>query len=183
MKDSLPRIYMGIQYIPATLQCTLSRVLLEKYTRQTVRATLHHVSLKGSYAINVLITDNITIQKLNHDFRGKNMPTDVLSFPDLYYPLIQPIDEVTWKASIIDTGMEIRENTARKIYIGDIAISWETIVRQAKNAGHSALKEYLYLVSHGMLHLIGYDDQTQSGYEAMTGIQNGVLALFPSLKY
>ncbi len=59
--------------------------------------------------------------------------------------------------------------------LGDIVMSWPTIVQQAKEAGHSSLYELLYLLAHGVLHLVGYDDHTEAGYQAMVRIQEAVL--------
>jgi len=54
-------------------------------------------------------------------------------------------------------------------------ISWPTVLRQAREAGHSPIYELLYLLSHGVLHLIGYDDQTEAGYQAMVDLQQAIL--------
>jgi probable rRNA maturation factor len=62
------------------------------------------------------------------------------------------------------------------LHLGDIAIARETVNRQAEQAGHSAAYEVAYLFVHGVLHLIGYDDQTDAGYRAMVAIQEAVLA-------
>lgn len=59
--------------------------------------------------------------------------------------------------------------------LGDIVISWPAVVRQAAGAGHDPTYELLYLLSHGVLHLIGYDDQTEAGYQAMVQIQQAVM--------
>jgi probable rRNA maturation factor len=61
------------------------------------------------------------------------------------------------------------------MHLGDIVISWPTVVRQATGADHKAAYELLYLLSHGVLHLIGYDDQTEAGYQAMIRIQLAVM--------
>ena len=53
--------------------------------------------------------------------------------------------------------------------------SWPTLLRQAAEAGHSPLYELLYLLSHGVLHLVGYDDHNEAGYQAMVQIQQSVL--------
>jgi probable rRNA maturation factor len=60
--------------------------------------------------------------------------------------------------------------------LGDIAISYEAVKRQAAEAGHSAAWEFCYLLVHGVLHLAGYDDQTQAGYNAMVTLQDEILA-------
>ena len=62
------------------------------------------------------------------------------------------------------------------LHLGDIALSRDAIERQAEQAGHSAAWELAYLLSHGVLHLVGYDDQTDAGYQAMVAHQEAVLA-------
>ena len=59
--------------------------------------------------------------------------------------------------------------------LGDIVMSWPAILRQAQDAEHAPAYELLYLLSHGVLHLVGYDDQTEAGYQAMIRIQQAVL--------
>ena len=60
--------------------------------------------------------------------------------------------------------------------LGDIAISWPTVQLQASEAGHSISYELLFLLCHGVLHLVGYDDQTEAGYNEMVRLQKTLLA-------
>ena len=62
------------------------------------------------------------------------------------------------------------------LHLGDIAISRDAVVRQAQAAGHSVAWECAYLFAHGLLHLVGYDDSTDAGYQAMVAHQEAVLA-------
>ncbi|HEX6121937.1 MAG TPA: rRNA maturation RNase YbeY [Ktedonobacterales bacterium] len=62
------------------------------------------------------------------------------------------------------------------LHLGDIAISREAVARQAMRAGHSPAWELAYLLAHGVLHLVGYDDHTDAGYAAMVAHQEAVLA-------
>jgi probable rRNA maturation factor len=62
------------------------------------------------------------------------------------------------------------------LHLGDIAIARETVIRQAERAGHSPAYEAAFLLVHGVLHLVGYDDHTEAGYRAMVAIQEAVLA-------
>lgn len=62
------------------------------------------------------------------------------------------------------------------LYLGDIALSHEAVKRQATQAGHSVAWECAYLLAHGVLHLAGYDDQTDAGYKAMVAHQEAILA-------
>ncbi|HEX8925106.1 MAG TPA: rRNA maturation RNase YbeY [Terriglobales bacterium] len=89
-------------------------------------------ALKGEVAI--LLTDNTEIQQLNRDFRGKNKPTDVLSFPS------------------DANGMA-----------GDIAISLDIAEENGNSLGHGTLTELQVLVLHGMLHLAGHDHENDDG--------------------
>jgi probable rRNA maturation factor len=93
------------------------------------------VRLKG--AISVLLTTDTKVKTLNRDFRRKNKPTDVLSFP----------------AAEISRG-EVA---------GDLAISVDTARKQAREQGHSLGIEIKVLILHGLLHLAGYDHETDAG--------------------
>lgn len=62
------------------------------------------------------------------------------------------------------------------LLLGDVALSRQAIARQAAQAGHRAAWELAYLLVHGVLHLVGYDDQTDAGYAAMVAHQEAVLA-------
>jgi len=84
--------------------------------------------------ISVLLTDDRGIRVLNREWRRKDRPTDVLSFPD--------------------TASDARRSAPR---LGDIVISTGTARRQARDAGHSYLTELKVLALHGLLHLLGYD--------------------------
>jgi probable rRNA maturation factor len=95
------------------------------------------VKLRGE--VTVLLTTDAAIRHLNRRFRGKNKATDVLSFP---------ADEL------------IRE---REGIAGDLAISVSTARRQAADQGHSLRDEIKILMLHGLLHLAGYDHETDNG--------------------
>ena len=110
------------------VRSTLQRALL---------AAQKCVPLKGEVA--VMLTDDKGIRKLNRTFRGKNKPTDVLSFP------------------AADPQLGIA---------GDLAISVETAARQAAAEGHPLRIELRILILHGVLHLAGYDHETDSGQMA-----------------
>lgn len=94
--------------------------------------------------LSLVFCDDDFIQKLNKDYRGKNEPTDVLSFP---------IDEENFEP-------EIR-------MLGDIVISIETAMRQAENLNHPPLLEVVFLLIHGLLHLHGYDHKQKLARKKM----------------
>jgi len=87
------------------------------------------------------------------------------------------------KGMVVILGDEGAENDAFDddsifwpTHLGDIAISRETAVRQAQQAGHSAAYEVAFLFVHGVLHLVGFDDHTDAGYQAMVAHQEAALA-------
>ncbi|MDK2946166.1 rRNA maturation RNase YbeY [Geotoga petraea] len=99
----------------------------------------------GNFELNIFLTDNKTIEEYNSKFRGKSIPTDVLSFE---YGLKEEI-------------------------IGDIVISIEMIKEQAKNFNNTFEEEFFYILIHGVLHILGYDHtNTDDQEEEMFKIQN-----------
>ncbi len=109
----------------------LSRAGLGRF----VKAAQAAVGLQGE--VDVLLTDDRTLRRLNREFRGKDKATDVLSFP-----------------AVEDIAAE---------HAGDLAISLETAARQAREHGHSLRDEVRVLLLHGLLHLSGMDHETDRG--------------------
>jgi probable rRNA maturation factor len=100
------------------------------------------VGLQGT--VDVLLADDATLKRLNKTFRGKNKATDVLSFPA--------------GATTVFFGEPDGPELA-----GDLAISLETAARQAAQYGHSLRDEVRVLLLHGVLHLVGFDHEVDSG--------------------
>ncbi len=108
-------------------------------TKQTLNrfltAAQTAVRLRGE--VTVLLTTDLAIRRLNRQFRGKNKATDVLSFP--------------------------AEGLSAQGMAGDLAISVETALRQAAEQGHALTCELKVLILHGLLHLAGYDHESDTG--------------------
>ncbi len=109
----------------------LTELALDRFVARARRAA----GLRA--AVNVLVTSNAELRELNRRFRGKDQPTDVLSFPAL-------------------PGLKPR-------YAGDIAISAEIAAHNARTLGHTAAEEIKILALHGILHLRGYDHERDRG--------------------
>ncbi len=160
----------------AAVQALVSSQELE----QVVNATLAQAHITLPVMLTVFITDDEGIREMNQQYREQNKPTDVLSFPLLDTPLVDAPADQLWQPS-----EEAQANSAATpafvtppellTNLGDIVISWPTVQRQAAEIGHNARYELFYLVSHGTLHLIGYDDHSEAGYAAMVHIQESVL--------
>lgn len=97
-----------------------------------------------SKVLSLLLTDDEEIAQLNSQYRGKEGPTDVLSF-------------AMQEGECFDAGSEI---------LGDVVISVETMFRQAESIGHRPEDEFLRLLIHGVLHLLGYDHENVPESEA-----------------
>lgn len=100
--------------------------------------------------ISIVLTGDDTIHELNRDWRGKDKPTDVLSFsqleglPGVQLPVADPAPYQAW---------------------GDVVISYDTAMRQATQRGHDLETEIKILLVHGILHLLGHD-HVHGGWQA-----------------
>ncbi len=102
--------------------------------------------------VSVLVTTDAEIKRLNQIFRGIRKTTDVLSFPALAVPTQKP-------TSRPQANPRVRVPAVA----GDLAISLDTAARQATQFGHPLLVELKILMLHGLLHLAGYDHETDAG--------------------
>jgi len=99
----------------------------------------------GDAELSVLLTDDRTIQKLNHEHRAIDRPTDVLSFA---------LDEREARVA------HRARSGGRDLLLGDVVISLETAARQARSRRRPLFDEVRMLLAHGLLHLLGYDHGT-----------------------
>ncbi len=109
--------------------------------RRCCNAVLQLEQFPHNAEISVVFIDNDQIQELNREYRGKDMPTDVLSFPRGE-----------------NGDYEINHDTDAVI-LGDVAISMEKAVEQAYKYDHSLEREIGFLTAHSVLHLLGYDHE------------------------
>jgi probable rRNA maturation factor len=100
-------------------------------------------------AVVVLLTDDTGVQDLNSRFRGKDSATNVLSFPAPPNP---------------------------EDHLGDVALAYGVCVREAAEQGKSLAHHLQHLVAHGVLHLVGYDHETDDDAEDMEGLERVVMA-------
>lgn len=157
----------------------LSSIDLDSVALQTLQA----VGITQPILFTLLITDDDGIRDMNMQYRDQDKPTDVLSFPLLEHPLVNAPADQLWASQPAEHASTTIEQLSQGFItppgmvmnLGDIVMSWPTVTRQAIAAGHDPLVELLYLLSHGLLHLVGYDDHTEAGYQAMVHVQQTVL--------
>ena len=107
--------------------------------------------------LSVSFVDDAAIHALNHTHRGIDRPTDVLSFPQFDPDEPLPPPPVPYS-------------------LGDIVVSIETTRRQAEEYGHSFERELAFLLTHGLLHLLGFDHETPEDEETMRTRQRELLS-------
>lgn len=112
---------------------------------------LAHMGLSDA-ELSVLLTDDATIHPLNRDYRGKDAPTDVLSFSQL-------------------EGEGLSETDV----LGDVVISLQTAQRQAEERGHGLDVEVRTLLVHGICHLLGYDHEQDDEAQEMEALERELL--------
>lgn len=128
--------------------------IVDSITRALER-TLEVEEFFDNAEISLSFVDNESIRELNNSTRGKDAPTDVLSFP-----LLEQEDDGTliiYDEDIIDDF----------VLLGDIVISAERAVAQAEEYGHSFLREMCFLAVHSALHLLGYDHERSEAEEKL----------------
>ncbi|MBQ6839855.1 MAG: rRNA maturation RNase YbeY [Oscillospiraceae bacterium] len=134
--------------INLTFACfTLQQYAVSSIIKKCIAQTLLMEKISVPCEINVLITDDKGIQAINKASRDLDKPTDVLSFPMFQLEAGNPPED--WDVYLDpETGL---------CPLGDMAISLERAVSQAKEFGHSVRREVGYLTIHSVLHLLGYD--------------------------
>lgn len=128
-------------------QLSLQRFVIGNNIKKCIASTLEAERISVPCEINVLVTDDAGIQIINRESRQLDKPTDVLSFPMFQLEPGNPPDDWT----------EYQEPATGLVPLGDMCISLERAVAQAKEFGHSVRREVGYLTIHSMLHLLGYD--------------------------
>ena len=125
----------------------LQRLVISANIRTCINAVLKAEGVTAKCEINVLVTDDAGIREINRTSRNIDSATDVLSFPMFELaPGELPADWTEYEDP--DTGL---------VPLGDMCISLERAIAQAKEFGHTTRREVGYLTIHSMLHHLGYD--------------------------
>lgn len=148
---------------------TQTGVAYEAIARMVAEKVLDTEEFPYEAEVNLVITDDEEIWRVNREFRGIDRPTDVLSFPMI--PFEQPADYAILEE---DSCSYVNPDT-EAIALGDIMISADKIIQQAEEYGHSREREFGFLVAHSMLHLLGYDHMEPQEAAVMEKKQSQVL--------
>ena len=160
--------------INMTFECfTLRQPIIASIISKCVETTLKAEGIEPVCEINVLVTNDRGIHAINKASRNIDKPTDVLSFPMFQLEAGNPPED--WEEYLdFETGM---------CPLGDMCISLERAIAQAKEFGHSVKREVGYLTIHSMLHLLGYDHMDEGAQKAqMRAREEAIAALIPGMK-
>ena len=128
---------------------------IENYIKKVLE--LEEVESDRPLYLSLLLTNNQNIQVINRDFRDKNTPTDVISFA--YH------ETEDFNIGPYDT-------------LGDIIISLERVEEQAAEYNHSFKREFYYVLTHGILHILGYDHIEEEDKKIMREREEAILSSF-----
>ena len=160
--------------INLTYDCvTMQKPLISSIIKRCIESALtaEHISIPCE--INVLVTNDRGIRAINQASRGIDKATDVLSFPMFQLEPGNPPQD--WDA-YMDPETEMCP-------LGDMAISLERAIAQAKEFGHSTRREVGYLTIHSMLHLLGYDHLDEGPQKAqMRAREEAIAASIPRIQ-
>ncbi|MDO4315802.1 MAG: rRNA maturation RNase YbeY [Oscillospiraceae bacterium] len=133
--------------------------------RKVIRTALAAEGMELPCEVDVLLTGDGGIHQINREMRQVDRPTDVLSFPEFD---LRPGELPRSEDADPGTGL---------IPLGDMVISMERVAAQAKEYGHSNRRELAYLVTHSILHLLGYDHLDEGPMKArMRAREEAILA-------
>lgn len=140
--------------IEAAVECSQWEKLpnLDGFLAESLQAVLDETGedVREGAEVSFLFCDDARIRELNRQFRGKDKPTNVLSFPGP-----EPLDEAQ--------------------FLGDIALAFETIAREAQEQGKSLEHHCRHMIVHGFLHLLGYDHEESVEAEQMEATEIRIL--------
>jgi probable rRNA maturation factor len=128
---------------------------LEAMAHRAIDATFAHLGVEsGTSELSILFTDDAAIQVLNREWRNKDKPTNVLSFP----------------------AFPVEPGDALPPMLGDIVLALETVKREADEENKPFAHHLTHLTVHGLLHLLGYDHETEEQAAEMEGLEREILS-------
>ena len=134
----------------------------ELLIKNVIETVLKEEKVIQDLEIYVTLTNNENIHKINLEQRNVDRPTDVLSFPMFEREELKTLKEISKEEQYI---------------LGDIIVSIEKVKEQAEEYGHSFKRELAYLITHGMLHLLGYDHMIEDEKAQMRKREEEILGL------
>lgn len=146
---------------------------LEENIKEIIDYALKEEQVLIPYEVSLIFVDNEAIREINSDTRGIDRATDVLSFPMLDYD-----EKKVFKECYLDQEFSIIDLNEGNLVLGDIVLSLERAKEQSEEFGHSFIREVCYLVTHSILHLLGYDHMEDDDKVIMRAREEEILSKF-----
>jgi len=149
--------------------------------RETIAACIAETEMaaREGAEVSLCLADDARLRALNLRWRGIDAPTNVLSFPSAPPASVGAVaDRVRVGRALQGVRKNARLSTdyGARLQLGDIALAYESLAREAEELGVPLADHYRRLVAHGFLHLIGYDHQTDEEAERMEALETRILA-------
>ncbi len=142
--------------VEIAVKSSLAREVRKRPIAAVIRAVLRAEGYPAPASVGLLVTDDAEIQSLNRTYLGHDYATDVIAFG------------TEGPATFIDPPVLAP-------HLGDVVVSYERAREQAAEADHSVDYELLFLVAHGVLHLLGHEDASPEARQAMLAAQERII--------
>ncbi len=141
----------------------------EELLSRVMEAVLDAENCPYEATVNLLVTDGAGIREYNKNFRKTDAETDVLSFPNLDFEKPGDFSDVEKNEA------DCFDPDSGELVLGDIILNAARVKSQAKEYGHSELREFAFLLAHSLFHLCGYDHMEKAEAAVMEEKQEAVL--------
>lgn len=142
---------------------------LKEQAENVISFVCDHEKCPYEVEVSVTMVEKETIRQMNATHREVDRVTDVLSFPMMEYDVPGCFEGQAFENSITISP------ESEELVLGDIVLCSEVIQEQAKEFGHSQLREFSFLIVHSMLHLFGYDHMEEEEREQMEKLQREIM--------
>jgi len=131
------------------------------------------LGFKGSAFLELVTCDSGEMKEINFQNRGIDKNTDVLSFPMINFTAGAVGGHPLFNKKNYPIDYDINK---KSVFLGSVVINLDKVKTQAEEYGHSEEREYNYLFTHGLLHLFGYDHETENDKRLMRELEEKILA-------
>lgn len=133
---------------------------------RTVRRVLAVQGVSANVGVEINVVNDETIHEMNRQYREVDRPTDVLSFPLL---------ELEPDTAVQALGQAMPDPDTGVVWLGDMVLSWDHVISQSIEYGHSLEREAAFLIVHSMLHFLGFDHMESEEEAVMIAEQKKIL--------
>ncbi len=127
---------------------------VKAFIRNMLEMSQGEATTPDNFELSIVLTSDAAVQELNRDYRGKDHPTNVLSFPGYEDASLLP---------------------GQPLALGDIILAYETLDNEAKAQGKTFRQHLAHLLIHGFLHLLGYTHETDSDAQLMESMETNIM--------